>query len=97
MEKISGAKLEATGHLQRVQLSDWEGKVTARTGKEEQGSMSKGVQKRMEGLRDLHLGANVDNMRDMVDFTAFALKMELSGQVTHIPQDSSLAVFCGKL
>lgn len=97
MEKICGDKLEATGHFQRVQLNDFEGKVTDRTGKEEQGSMSKGVQERMEGLRDLHLGANVDNMRDMVHFIALALKMELLGQVTHIPQDSSLAVFCGKL
>lgn len=90
-------KLEATGHLQRVELNYLEGSVAARTRKEEQGSMPKGVQERMEGQRDLHLGANVDSMRGMVDFIALALKMALLGQVNDIPNDSPLTVLCGDL
>lgn len=74
MKKIPGDKLEAPGHLQRVQINNLEGRVAARAGEEEQDSMSQGVQVRMEGQRDLHLGAEVDSMRGMVDFLVLGLE-----------------------
>lgn len=55
--------------------------------------MPKGVQVRMEGQRDLYLGAKVDSSRGMVYFIALALKMELFGQVRDIPQDSPLGSY----
>lgn len=51
MEKISGDKLETTGHLQRVQLNDSKGRAAVREGKEEQDNMPTGIQVRTESQR----------------------------------------------
>lgn len=75
------------------------GRVAARA-EEEQGSICKEVQMRMEVQRDLHLGAKVDSLKSMVDFIVLGIGNGTLGsisQVSGILQDSPLTVLCGKL